>query len=87
MKATELIKFVEKDGNIKGNIAQEVIDYFASKWKRPGTGPGGKPIEGDIFYSDIYNILKGKYGRKSVPTDVYQQVVDGLTSKGFYIHS
>jgi len=84
MKAKELIDLVEAE---QENIAQEMIDYFSSKRKRPGTGPGGKPIEGDTFYSDIYNKLKGRFGRKSVPPEIYQQVTDGLRSKGFYVHS
>ena len=72
---------------LKESVENEVIDDLAKGYKKSMTGPGGKKYEGDIFYSDIYSKLKGKYGKKPVPPAAHQKVVDELRRKGFYIHS
>ena len=72
---------------IKEAAEDEIIDDLSKGRRKPITGPGGKHYEGDIFYSDIYQKLKSKYGKKSVPSEAHQKIVDALRKKGFYIHS
>ncbi|GAI66634.1 unnamed protein product [marine sediment metagenome] len=59
---------------------EQIADELADSRRNPFTA-FGKQWQGEIFYSDIH------YRTKKMPASVFQNVVDLLREKGYYIHS
>ncbi len=75
-----------KEFRTKPGDVELLINKLARTRHNP-TEKGGKMIAGDIFYSDISNIVNKMESNPNDRYKLFQQVVTGLQHRGFWVHS
>ena len=66
-------------------IAEELMEGNPPTEPQKNEWAGGTSV-GDFFYSNIQATIKQHWGKK-YPTEVFSEVCDILTKKGYWVHS